>query len=284
MLIFRRLLLLACLIPSLLAAQGRQALVVVAHGADSAWNNRVRAVVEAVQWQGPVELAFLMGPEAVTASWDSAIDRVNRAAVDSVVVVPLMVSSHGAHTRQIEYYAGLLAELPPELAGHVHGGGPSRPHVPIRVTGALDAAPELGVILLDRWREQSAADRARPVVLVAHGPTTDADARQWERALLSATQPLQQELGALPLRVGLIRDDAPPAIRAAAVASIHDTIAALAATHSDSVLVMTVLVSTSGINRVRVPADLSGAPMRYAGVVLAPHPALSRWIERVAGK
>ncbi|HRP08795.1 MAG TPA: CbiX/SirB N-terminal domain-containing protein, partial [Gemmatimonadales bacterium] len=141
--------LMLCSTPSLLAAQ-RQALLVVAHGADSGWNNRVRAVVCAVEWhRGPVELAFLMGPEAVVTSWDSAIDRISAAGVDSLVVVPLMVSSHGAHTRQIEYYAGLLSELPSELAAHHHGGGPRRPQVPVRVTAALDAAPELGQILLD---------------------------------------------------------------------------------------------------------------------------------------
>jgi hypothetical protein len=48
-------------------------------------------------------------------------------------------------------------------------------------------------------------------------------------------------------------------------------------------MVMTVLVSSGLIDRVRVPADLAGTPMRYAPTVLAPHPALARWIARMAG-
>ena len=273
------LLLLAAPLQSLTAQ--REGLLVVAHGADSGWNAGVRAVVTQVQWSGPVELAFLMGSEASTASWSAALGRLQGQALDSVVVVPLMVSSHGAHTRQIQHYAGALPELPAELAGHSHGEM-LMPTVPMRVTAALDGAPELGEILLDRWRERDLADRQRPVVLVAHGPTTDTDAREWVAALCTANAPLATALGGRALRVGLLRDDAAAPERARAVRAIRDTIAALATRHGDSVLVMTVLISSGGINRVKVPADLEGTPMRYAGVVLAPHPALARWIERSA--
>ena len=263
-----------------LAAQ-RLGLLVVAHGADSGWNAGVRQVVGQVQWQGPVELAFLMGEEAETASWNAALTRLEAAQLDSIVVVPLMVSSYGAHTRQIQHYAGLLPEMPSVLAGHVHGHAAS-PKLPVRVTSALDAAPELGQILLARWQAQRTSDRNRSLVLVAHGPTGDADAEEWQRALLAANGPLQRALDGRPMRVGLLRDDAPAPERAHAVAAIRDTIAVLARRSGDSVLVMTVLVSSGGIDRIKVPRDLEGTPMRYAGVVLSPHPELARWIERVA--
>lgn len=259
----------------------RSGLLVVAHGADSGWNAGVRQVLAQVAWQGPVELAFLMGAEAATASWDRAIERLQAAAIDSIVVVPLMVSSHGAHTRQILHYAGELPELPEALMGHAHGDM-TPPRLPVRLTAALDAAPELGRVLLDRWLARDTRERGLPVMLVAHGPSTDADALEWERALHAANAPLQAALEGRPLRVGLLRDDAAPPERAKAVQAIRDTIAALSQRHGDSVLVMTVLISSGGINRVKVPADLADTPMRYAGVVLAPHPQLARWIERVA--
>jgi hypothetical protein len=238
-------------------------------------------VVRQVKWEGPVELAWLMGAEASTQSWDAAMGRLESQRLDSVVVVPLMVSSHGAHTRQIQHYAGQLAEPPAALAGHAHAQV-SSPKLPLRVTSALDAAPELGQILLARWQDRDARDRQRPLVLVAHGPTADADAQAWENALLHTTRPLAEAVGEKTLRVGLLRDDAPPPERARAVAALRDTITALSARHGDSVLVMTVLISTGGIDRVKVPADLDAMPMRYAGVVLSPHPLLARWIERVA--
>lgn len=264
-----------------LAGQG-VGLLIVAHGADTTWNGLVAKVADQVSWEGPVELAFLMGDASPRGQgWNDALGRIEASGVSRVVVVPLMVSSHGAHTRQIAHYAGQRDELPPELASHVHGPV-IRPRISAVVTPALDAASELGAILLDRWRSLEPSDRDRPVVLVAHGPTSDADAERWRAALLAANAPLARELRGKPLRIGLIRDDAPPPERARAVVEIRDTIAALADASGSDVLVMTVLVSSSGLNTARVPADLAGTPMRYAGVVLSPHPALARWIERVA--
>lgn len=271
--------------PTTLGAQSSPrspGLLIVAHGADSTWNARVGEVVSQVRWSGPVELAFLMGDAAHSGQgWNEALGRIEATGVERVVVVPLMVSSHGSHTRQIAHYSGLRPEFPPELAGHEHGPV-SRPRISAVVTPALDAAPELGTILLDRWQAMNEVDRARPLVLVAHGPVDDDDAARWVAELTSATTALAEEVGSDRVRIGLLRDDAPPAQRAQAVAAIRDTISALAARDNDDVLVMTVLISSSGLDRVRVPADLSGTPMRYAGVVLSPHPALARWIERVA--
>lgn len=265
-------------------APAQTGLLVVAHGADSSWNAKVREVVAQVQWRGPVRTVFLMGAEAQSASWGAGVQQLMAAGAKSLVVVPLMVSSHGSHTRQVMFYGGALPERPAELAngGHDHHHHGGTPPVPTRVTSALDDAPELGEALAARWRELPAADRARPLVLVAHGPNADADVSRWIAGIRSATAPLAAALGDKPLHIGLLRDDAPREVRAAAVQGIRDTITALATQHGDSVTVMTVLVSSGQINRVKVPQDLAGMPMRYVGAALAPYPALARWIERVA--
>lgn len=258
----------------------RAGLLVVAHGADSGWNARVRAVVREVRWQGPVAVAFLMGPEAMDASWDVGVQSLVTRGASSIVAVPLMVSSHGSHFRQIQHYAGLDVPLPGTLAGHGHGAM-TAPPVPVHVTPALDDADELGTVLAARWRELPAATRARPLVLVAHGPSDIADVGAWISGLQRATRELAAAVRPAPVHIGLLRDDAPVAVRAAAVEAIRDTIGALAASTGDSVTVMTVLVSMGSINRVTVPRDLDGLAIDYHGVALSPHPALARWIERV---
>lgn len=264
-----------------LAAAQSTGLLVVAHGSDADWNARVRTVVNEVRWDGPVAVAFLMGPEARTASWDAGVALLNQQGVDRIVVVPLMVSSHGSHYRQIQHYAGLDVPLPASLAGHDHGTMRT-PGVPVHVTPALDDAPELGTALATRWRELPAVTRSRPVVLVAHGPSEHADVGAWLDGLHRATAGLAEAVGPGNLRVGLLRDDAPAEVRAAAVTGIRDTITAMAARSGDSVTVLTVLISFGSINRVKVPADLAELPIDYHGVALSPHPALARWIERVA--
>lgn len=259
-------------------------LLVVAHGADSGWNARVEQSVREVRWEsGPARLAYLMGPGAQTASWDRATRELVAAGAKSIVVVPLMVSSRGEHVTQIRFYAGEVATLPTELQSMVGHGqhAVSPPPVPMEVTSALDAAPELGAILLSRWRGLAEADRRRPLLLIAHGPSADSLAPHWIEALTAATRPLATEMNA-PVHIGLLRDDAEPAVRAAAIRGIRDSITALALTSGDSVTTMTVLVSSGTINTITVPKDLAGMPIRYFGISLAPHPELARWIERVA--
>lgn len=191
-------------------------LMVVAHGGGPEWNDVVKRAAGRVAWTaGPVATAFLMGPEAQSGGWGAAVDRLVSQGAREIVVVPLMVQSAGSHFRQIEYYAGLRASLPEELAAHHHADRPAV-RVPMRLTPALDTAPELRQALLEHWRGLVAADRNRPVLLVAHGPQSDREAAIWVSALSRGAKAIAEE-GGVNASVGLLRDDAPPEVRAAAV-------------------------------------------------------------------
>lgn len=263
--------------------QAQTGLLVVAHGAGPEWNAKVRETVAQVDWrQGPVSVAFLMGPEATTAGWDAGVDSLLRAGATEIVAVPLMVSTYGGHVRQIEYYAGLRPNLPEELAQHASHSRHRRAPVPMRVTGALDAAPELGVALAERWRALEPGDRNRPVLLVAHGPSDDNQAQAWIRNLTSAASVLPLAGLAQPFVIALLRDDAAPEVRAAAVAEMREKIERLSRSARDSVVVLPVLISSGPILETKIPADLQGLPVRYSRTPLAPLPALARWIERMA--
>jgi sirohydrochlorin ferrochelatase len=257
-------------------------LLVVAHGADSTWNAAVRQTVAQVHWQGPVAVAFLMGPEAETAGWQSGVQELVAARATRVVVVPLLVSSSGAHYRQIQYYAGVLTQMPAGLASHDHGAMSGPPPVPMTVTAALDTASELGQVLADRWRALDQGDRGRAVILIAHGPESDSEATRWTDALGRVGPVLAAAGLSRDYRVGLLRDDAPAPVRAAAIQAMRDTIAALAQRTGDSVVALPVMIASSPITTTRIPADIAGLPVRYVATPLAPHAALARWVERVA--
>lgn len=262
-------------------ARAQTGLLVVAHGANAEWNARVRETVGQVRWPlGPVALAYLMGPEAAMAGWDSAVARLVRGGATSITVVPLLVSSHSGHYRQIEFYAGLRDSWDGIGSGHDHAAN-RPPPVPVRVTPALDGAPELGAALAVRWSALDPDDRHRPVVLVAHGPTDDAEAQRWLVNIRGTTDRALRAAGFTgELRVGLLRDDAPPAVRAAAVAQLRDTVSALVRAADDSVLVLPVLISSGTINKIKIPSDLADLPIRYVPTPLAPRAELARWIER----
>jgi sirohydrochlorin cobaltochelatase len=262
-------------------ARAQTGLLIVAHGAGPSWNGPVRAVVQQVRWtQGLVATAFLMGPEADSSGWGSGVAALRRGGAKQIVVVPLLVSSHGGHYREILYYAGAVSEPPPDLGGHQHPAA-NPPDLPMRVTPALDAAPELGAALLERWRSLDSANRRRPLLLVAHGPNSDEEAALWIKNLEVAAARLR-EAGGVPVTVGLLRDDAPAPVRAAAVADLRNQIRRLAEAAHDSVAVLPVLISSGEIDQVRIPDDLAGLPIRYAALPLAPLAPLALWIERIA--
>jgi len=261
------------------SAQERIGLLIVAHGADSLWNEGVLVTAASVRWPaGPKATAFLMGPAAQTQGWSDAVRRLVAEGATRINVVPLMVSSAGAHFRQIEYYAGARDRLPPGLEAHDHVGNPPRP-VPMRVAAALDDAPELGLILAERIEQLARGHDPRSVMLVAHGPTSDEDAQRWRTNLARAVGPLASSLN-LRFGIGLLRDDAPPAVRAAAVQETRSQVERMHRETGDSVMVVPVLVSSGRIGMVTIPADLAGLPIRYAPAALAPSVELARWIER----
>jgi sirohydrochlorin cobaltochelatase len=276
--------LLASLSLAIPAAAGQTGLLVVAHGATAEWNRQVRETVAQVRWQqGPVSTAFLMGPEAATAGWNQAMAELVAGGAKSVVVVPLLVSSYGSHYRQIQFYAGLLDEIPPELAEHDHAA-PGPPPLPMRVTAALDTAPELHEAVGVRWSELGGSLQTAPLILLGHGPNSDADAARWIHAMEQALAMVGGRGHRGDRRPALMRDDAPPPVRAEAIRQLRDSVNALAARSGDSVTVMTVLIARGQMTSVRIPRDLDGLPIRYAPAGLTPLPVIARWIERVAGE
>ena len=240
----------------------------------------MRSTVAQVRWAGPVEVAFLMGPEARTSGWDSASARLTRAGATRLVVVPLMVSSYGSHYRQIEHYAGARPEMPPELGAHAHHAAPLT--IPARVTPAINDAPEAADAITERWRALSERDRQRPVLLVGHGPNSEEDAALWIRNLSVFGRQLRAAGLTCEFRVALLRDDAAPEVKALAIAAMRDTLSALAARDGDSVLVMPIMIADGTIPQRGIPTHLAGLPYVAAPAGLTPHPAVARWIERVA--
>ena len=269
------------LAPAPVAAQ--TGLLVVAHGAGKEWNARVRETVAQVKWTGPVSVAFLMGEEMESAGWTAGVDTLVAGGARSIVVVPLMISSHGSHYRQIRYYAGELPALPKELAAHAHHGPQGPPRVPMRVTAALDDAPELATALGERWRALEARDRSRALLLVAHGPNDSAEAVTWVRNITTVSEGVRTATGKA-VHVGLLRDDAPAEVRAKAVAAMRDSVLAMARSTGDSVIAMPFMISAGAITLTKIPRDLAGLPLRYHPMPLTPLPAIARWIERSAAQ
>ena len=256
--------------PAAAQGTGRVGTVIVAHGGDSLWNSRVLGVAQAVRTSGPVEVSFLMGPAAQRTRFQDAVARLRSQNVSEVVVVPMLVSSYSGHYDQIRWLAGENIALDTTMMHHLHMSGITRPAagVPIRLARAMDDASQVARVLADR-----------ALFIVGHGPNSAEDYAAWMKNLRPVADSVKRMTGFRDVRVDLVRDDAPAEVRAEAVRRMRELIELQHLITGREVIVVPVLVSKGTVSRDRVPADLAGLPVVYAGEPLLPHPAMARWVE-----
>lgn len=258
--------------------------LLVAHGADSTWNAGVLAVAASTRAADrPVEVSFLMGGSAATTRFQDAVARLERSGAARIVVVPLLVSSYSGHFDQVRWLAGEQLALDGTMQHHLRMAGHDRARtaLPITVAPALDAAEEMAEVLSDRARAMYPDLRERGVMIVGHGPNSAEDHAEWMRNLRVVAASVSRRTGARDVRVGVVRDDAPAAVRAEAVRGVRDLVELQRQATGKPVVVVPVLISRGGVSRDKLPADLAGLDIAYAGDPLLPHPAMERWVRRM---
>ncbi len=230
---------------------------------------------------GPVRVAFLMGEGAATHKFADAAQQLEALAVQQIVVVPLLVSSHSAHYSQIRWLAGLVDSIDPRLAEHMPHMGVERAkvRVPIRVAPALDDGAEMGDVLAERASALAQSPRKQALFLVAHGPNDAGEYALWMENLRRVAERVRGKTGFRDVRVDAVSDDAPPHVRAEAVRRVRELIALQQAATQRDVVVVPILISRGKITRSTLVKDLEGLPIVYSGAALLPHPALVRWVE-----
>lgn len=260
--------------------------IIIAHGGDSTWNAGVAQVAAEVRTGGPVEVSFLMGAGAPRARFQDAVAKLERAGATEIVVVPMLVSSHSGHYQQIRYLAGEDITLDATMAHHLHMAGIERStsRLPIRLTPALDNSQEMARVLADRAlalaRAQGDTPANRALLIVGHGPNSAEDYAQWMLSLRPVSDSVRAWTGFRDVRLELVRDDAPAAVRAEAVLRTRELIDLQRQLTGRDVLVVPVLVSKGAVSRSKLPQDLAGTPSIYVGEPLLPHAAMARWVER----
>jgi sirohydrochlorin ferrochelatase len=264
-------------------AQDTTAAIVVAHGAGPEWNRQIREVASSVRLGIPVEVSFLMGPEAEHTRIPLIVKRLEARGVRTIVIVPFLVSSHSEHYQQVRYLAGLTDSLNHELHAHMgHPGGLAQAQFggTIRVAAALDSSAVLAHVIAERARAILVEPQRQAVFLVGHGPNSAEDYAHWMSNLRPVAAKAQSLLGVPEMSVELVRDDAPAHVRAEAVKRVRELIGLQHRLTGRPVVVVPVLLSRGRISRERFLADLAQLPVTYSGDPLLPHDLFGRWVEQ----
>ena len=255
--------------------------IVIAHGGDIEWNNRVLTVAAGAKTGGPVEVSFLMGPGAKTNRFQDIVRRMEVSGVARIVVVPLLISSHSGHYEQIRYLAGETDKLDEKMMHHLHMGGLERvtAKVPLHVSRAVDDSPDVARVLVERANALVQDQGKHALFIIGHGPNSSDDLASWMKNLRAMTDTIRTLTRFKDVRVGLVQDDAPAHVRAEAVNRARELIELQNRLTGEKVAVVPVLVSKGKLSAEKIPNDLAGLPVIYDGEPLLPHPALARWIE-----
>ncbi|MGH7504578.1 MAG: sirohydrochlorin chelatase [Longimicrobiales bacterium] len=263
-------------------APGTVGTIVVAHGGSDEWNAPVLRIAAEARTGGPVEVSFLMGAGAKTHRFQDAAARLLARGARRIVVVPLLASSHSGHYDQIRYLAGQIDTLDHAMMHHLHMAGITRPEadVPMQLTPALDASPEIATILAERALQLASARSEQALFIIGHGPNGAEDHAEWMRNLRPVADSIARLTGFRDVKLGLVRDDAPAPVREEAVRRIREIIALQHELTGRDVVVVPLLISKGYVSTEKLPKDLEGLPIAYDGEGLLPHPALGGWIAR----
>jgi len=282
------------------AAAPAYGILLLAHGGDPGWNMEIARVRARADAEVPTELALGM---ADPATLQQGLDRLAARGVTRVVAVPLFVHTRSEVIDQTRYALG-LSDHPSEImraAAERMAADPTMPErmaadpkmaaqmahmnmfsldrvktkLKIALAPALDDAPLVSRILLERARALSRDPKSETVVLVAHGPVDDAAVGAWRESLSRHADFVRREGGFKSATFAILRDDAAPAVRAAAVADLRARVAA--GSKDGRALVVPVLIARGGIET-KLPRDLAGLDFAFDAQTLMPHDGFARWI------
>jgi sirohydrochlorin cobaltochelatase len=255
--------------------------LIVAHGGGPAWDARVEKIAAEVRLPGPVGVSFLMGPGAKAHRFQDAVADLARRGAREIVVVPMLVSSHSGHYEQIRYLVGEQDSLDETMRHHLQMSGIERAGggVPLRLTKAVDDAPEIAEVLADRARGLAKDPARQALFLVGHGPNSAEDYAEWMTNLRRVADTVRARTGFRSVLLDLVRDDAPPPVRAEAVARVRELIQLQYQLTGREVVVVPVLISSGRVSTEKLPKDLEGLPMSYTAEGLLPHSGMARWVE-----
>ena len=247
-------------------------IVVMPHGAGEYTNEPIGVTIAPLSQKYNLETAFGM---ADVEMLQEAVEKLEARGARRILILRLYDISLSLKG-ELEYLIGQAA--PPK----VYIANPAFPPPRLRsgailyTSGGFDQDTLIAEVLLERIMEVSREPERETVILLAHGAAGDQENNFWLEQL-AAKAGLIQERAARKFKAvvgATVREDW-PAKRAEAVAKVRSTIQE-ASQNGDRVLVISDRPTGAGPYQ----RMLDGLPYTLNGKGLAPHPNVTKWIEK----
>jgi sirohydrochlorin ferrochelatase len=193
-----------------------------------------------------------------------AIDDLEAAGAENIVVVPIVSTSHNTMMRQWEYIFGLQDEAP--------YGSVDRVNTNAKILFAQPPGddPIVAEILVDHATEVSTDPSNEIIIIAAHGPSFENDNKLVLAELENLAKIMREDSDFAGVQALTLQDDAPPEIRDANVAKLRKMVEDATAAGSQ-VIVVTNLIGTRTIQS-KLRKDLKGLDYKFSKKGIAEHP------------
>jgi len=253
------------------ARAGKTGVLGLAHGFKEPGNTQFRDAYADVGETYPS--TYAVGMAMMTSDHiSSAVDALEDAGVDTIVVVPTTTADHSTLTRQWDYIFGLRDDSAYLDVPRVESTA--------RViwTDTPTQHPIIAEIMLDYAKEKSTDPANEVVIILGHGPQSDDDNAKELAILERHADYIRNEGGFADVIFGNVQDDAPPDVRIANVARIRaDGQKAIDAGYG--LVAVSTSLTQSGIVK-RLKSDI-GDMAAFNDKGLMQHPRFSDWIDAV---
>lgn len=255
---------------------GNFGVLIMAHGGPPEWNQGVLAAAKPLRDDHKIEVVFGM---ADSVSIQEGIRRLEAQGIRKIGVVRLFVSGESWYGRT-EQILGLTAGAPEPPAAD-HGGDHSMGfwRIPTAAAFALSTqglveAPEMGPVLAERARALSRTPELEDVLILAHGPTEDAENERWMAYLDARADAVRKSAPYRRVQVETLREDWPEK-REPAERRIRDFVKRASASGGKAIVIPYRVQGFGPYARILVGLDYVSD-----GQGLLPHPNVTMWIER----
>ena len=271
--------------------------LVLAHGGSPEWNKAVEDAVKNIRGDFKKEIAFGM---ADAQTIQPAIERLEKQGVKGIVAVPLFLSSSSELFRQFAYVLGLRNEpdvlfaiLMKERAGADNHHAKPDPasifkqvklSVPFVLEKTINYDPLIASLLTERIKELGPLPHNLSIFLIAHGPVSEEDNKDWLLDLRLYARDLSKKFKGATILSHTLRDDAPPFIREMAAEIARKNVRE-EQKMSREVVVVPFMLAPGGREK-EIKRIFSECGCRILDKTLLPHPNIALWIEQqiLAGK
>jgi hypothetical protein len=247
-------------------------IVVMPHGSGEYHNEILAAAAAPLSQRYNIEVGFGM---ADAETLQEAVEKVEAKGARRILILRLYDISLSLKG-EVEYLTGRAG--PPK----VYIGNPAFPPPRLKsgailhTAGGFDSDPLIAEVLLERIREVSREPERETVILLAHGAGGDEDNNFWLERLVAKARFIQERAARKFKAVvgATVREDW-PAQREKAVAKVR---AMIEQASRDGGRVLVIADRPAGAGPYRRMLD--GLNYTLNGTGLAPHPNLTKWMEK----